>query len=77
MVYFGKTVFLAAAMRTLNFESGLYEKLQQDSKHPFFQPIHKQNDRAGFENVYHEIHLNLRFSDCITVSDRLTMQCFS
>lgn len=70
-------MFLAAAMKNLNVESGLYEKLQQDSKHSSFQSTHKQNDGAGFENVYHEIHLNLRFSDCITVSDRLTMQCFS
>jgi len=68
---------LATAMITSNLESGLYEKLQKHSKHPFFQSIHIQNDGADFQNVYHEIHLNLRFSDCATVSDRLTMECFS
>lgn len=68
---------LVAATRNSNFESCLYDKLQKDSKLPFFQSIHKQNDGAGFGNVYHEIHLNLQFSDCTAVSDKLTMQCFS
>jgi hypothetical protein len=65
---------LEAAIRNSNFESGLYEKLQKDMKLPFLQSIHKQADGAGFENVYHEIHLTLRFSDGTTVSDKLTIR---
>jgi hypothetical protein len=76
-MFWGDNV-LVAAMRTSNFESGLYEKLQKkNSKLQFFQSVHKQNDGAGFGNVYHEIHLNLRVADCTTVSDKLTTQCFS
>jgi hypothetical protein len=48
--------------------------LQKVSKFPFLQLIHKQIDGAGFENVYHEIHLKLRFSNGTTVSNKLTVR---